>query len=167
MFAMIVVALGLTLTLAFILIGVDIRSDLSDLKPMQAMADQAKPLIGWPDLEIKDGRPASAELSGRRIRMLGYMMDGYKPSPDGAQVKMFILMPEAGHFLHPAHRIPNEMVEIWLRLPAPFKYRSLVRATGLLARNPSGHDCDKASYVMQDAETEPALERDITRWFKP
>ena len=32
------------------------------------------------------------------------MMDGYRPSRDGEQVSMFILLPEAGQFLHPAHR---------------------------------------------------------------
>jgi hypothetical protein len=95
------------------------------------------------------------------------MMDGYKMSPDGALVKMFILMPEAGHLLHPAHRIPKEMVEIWPTIPVPFKYRSLVWATGLITLNPGGHDSDKASYTMQEAGIELAVERDIMRWFKP
>jgi hypothetical protein len=147
------------------------RSDLSDLKPLKTMADHATILMGWPDLETRDSSRTSTEPqhlhSRSRVRMLGYMMNGYNPSREGGHVKMFILMPDAGHFLHPAHRIPNEMVEIWLNRPVPFRDRSLVWATGLLTRNPGEQNSDKASFAMLDAGTEAAVERDITRWFKP
>jgi hypothetical protein len=80
---------------------------------------------------------------------------------------MFILLPEAGQFLHPAHRIPDQMVEVWLARPTPFTYRRLVWASGVLARTPGRRDPDKALYSLKDSVIENAENRDITRWFRP
>ena len=163
--------MGLPVILAYVLVAEDMRTDLSELKPGQAMVDQTTALIGWPDLETSDGLPISLEESRwhsqPRVRMLGYMMDGYKASRDGERVEMFILLPEAGQFLHPAHRIPDQMVETWLSNPAPFTYRRLVWTSGILARTPGRRHSDKALYAMKDASVEPATESDITRWFTP
>src|SRR5665213_1192554 len=152
--AAIIAAVGLPVILTYILVAADMRSDLSDLKPAQASADTWTALIGWPELETADldrrsGRPAPFDIArGRpRARMLGYMMDGYKPSRDGDRVEMFILLPEAGQFLHPAHRIPDQMVEVRLTRPASFTYRRLVWVSGVLARTPGRRDPDKALYA--------------------
>ena len=99
--------------------------------------------------------------------MIGYMMDGYQPSRDGAKVDMFVLLPEAGQFLHPAHRIPNQMVEVRPSHPLVFHYRDMVWATGMLNRTLRGTQDEKAAYAMNDAEVTPATERDIGTWFRP
>ena len=141
--AMILGAVALPVLLACILVGMDMRSDLSELKPVT--------ILGWPDL---------AHWSSQSpVKMLGYMMDGYQPAREGAQVSMFILMPEAGHLLHPAHREADGMVEVWLTRPVPFKFRSLVWVSGVLERRPA--------YAMTNAAIEPATETDIARWFTP
>jgi hypothetical protein len=80
---------------------------------------------------------------------------------------MFILLPEAGQFLHPAHRIPNQMVEIWLSHPLPFTYRRLVWVSGVLVRTPGRRNSDKSVYAIKGAAVELAVETDITRWFTP
>ena len=78
---MIICAVVLPLILAFILIAADMRTDLSDLIPSEALSDPGTALIGWRDLEIPDGQSMSLEQKrwqpGRRVRMLGYMLDGY------------------------------------------------------------------------------------------
>lgn len=160
-FATIAVAVGVPLILAYLLVAADIRSDLSDLEPRKGLAAQTPALLGWPDLEKMPWPPQ------RMVKMLGYMMDGYTSSPEAAPVTMFILMPEAGHVLHPAHRIPDQMVEVRPRHPVPFKNRQLVWATGTLSRIDGKPDFERANYAMTNAVVEPALERDITRWFSP
>ncbi len=80
---------------------------------------------------------------------------------------MFVLMPEAGHFLHPAHRIPEEMVEVWLNRPAWFKYRRLVWVSGVLARTSNSPKSDKALFAMYNALIMPAADAEIARWFTP
>jgi len=177
---MIICAVVLPLILAFILVAADMRSDLSELIPREALADQSAALIGWADLEIPEGRSVSLEQRRwqpqRRVRMLGYMMEGYasdgtsdghKPARDGAPVEMFILLPEAGQILHPAHHVPDQMVEIWPKRPTQLRFRSLVWATGILARKPGRREGDKALYAMTDSDVKPTVQSDITLWFKP
>jgi hypothetical protein len=172
---MIVSAIVLPLILAFVLVAADMRSDLSELIPSESLPDHAATLIGWADLEIPQGRSMSLEemrwQPGRRVRMLGYMMDGYgdghRPSQDRATIRTFVLLPEAGHILHPAHRIPDQMVEIWPNRPATFRFRSLVWVEGLLARTATRPDAERALYAMTQADVQPAPQSDITLWFRP
>jgi hypothetical protein len=156
----IIAALAFPMLLAVALVAMDMRSDLSELKSTGQVDDKGTVPVGWPDLERQ------REGLGR-VRMIGYMMDGYQPSRDGATVDMFVLLPEAGQFLHPAHRIPNQMVEVRPRHPVVFHYRNLVWATGTLNRTMSIHGDDKAAWAMIAAEVNPAAERDISKWFRP
>lgn len=99
--------------------------------------------------------------------MIGYMMDGYQPSSDGAHVDMFLLLPEAGQFLHPAHRIPNQMVEVRPRRPVPFRNRQLVWAVGRLNRTVGKAGEEIAAWAMGDADVQLAETRDVPKWFEP
>jgi hypothetical protein len=155
----IIAAIGFPLFLAYILVAVDMRSDLSELNPVKQVDDEGPIPVGWPDLE-RDGAQG-------RVRMIGYMMDGYQPSSDGTPVDMFILLPEAGQFLHPAHRFPNQMVEVRPRHPVAFRRRELVWAVGTLNRTTGKPDDDKAAWAMGDADVQAAAQRDIARWFRP
>jgi hypothetical protein len=150
--------------LAVGLVAMDMRSDLSELKSTGHVDDEGAAPVGWPD-------PARQhEGSGRvrgRVRMIGYMMDGYRPSREGSTVDMFVLLPEAGQFLPPAHRIPSQMVEVHLSRPVVFHYRDLVWATGMLNRTMGSSGDEKAAYAMIAAEVTPATERDVVKWFRP
>jgi hypothetical protein len=153
----IVAAVALPMILAYALVAMDIRSDLSSLKAVVPPAYQDIPVTGWADLEKFRGEGP--------VRMIGYMMDGEEPHPDGAAVRAFVLMPEAGQFLHPAHRIPEEMVQVWMSEPLPFQNRQLVWVTGRLSRTIGG-DREQAAFALSYAEAEPANDREITLWFR-
>jgi hypothetical protein len=159
--ATIVAATVLPLVLAFILVAADMRSDLSDLTPSETLPDGGPALIGWGALLIPWGQPR------RHVRMLGYMMTGNSPARDGAPVETFVLLPEAGQFLHPAHRIPDQMVEVWPSRPALFKFRSLTWATGVLIRRKGSRNPEQPLFVMTSADVRQAPQSDITLWFKP
>ncbi len=137
----------------------DMRTDLSEFKPSKQVDDEGFVPVGWQQLE--EWGPQG------RVRMIGYMMDGYQPSPDGASVRMFVLLPEAGQFLHPAHRIPNQMVEVRPRRPIPFQNRRLVWVKGTLNRTTGKPGDERAAWAMGDAEVEPAEQRDVSKWFEP
>jgi hypothetical protein len=155
----IIAVIGLPLLLGYILVAADIRTDLSELKPAKQADDAGFVPAGWPELE-------NGGAQGR-VRMIGYMMDGYRPSPDGSNVDIFVLLPEAGQFLHPAHRIPNQMVEVRPRRPVRFRNRQLVWAVGLLNRTMGKAGEETAAWAMGDAEVQPAEPRDIPKWFQP
>lgn len=146
--------------LAVALVGMDMRSDLSELKSTGEMDDKGAVPVGWPDLEQRHDGPG-------RVRMIGYMMDGYQPSRDGATVDMFVLLPEAGQFLHPAHRMPNQMVDVHPSHQVVFRYRDLVWASGTLTRTIGIPGAERAAYALTAAEVNPAAERDIGKWFHP
>jgi hypothetical protein len=165
--AMVMAAVVGPCLLMVFLIAADMRMDLSELEPRttdtcspcaqiptpnRSGGEAATPLIGWP--RLREGR-----LPQGRVRMAGYMMDGYRPVPDGTAVTMFILMPEAGQLFHPAHRAPDEMVEVWMPPGRTIGYRDrgLVSVEGLLRRT--------AAFSMMDARVAPAEERDIAKWF--
>jgi hypothetical protein len=146
--------------LAVAFVGMDMRSDLSELKSTGQMDDKGAVPFGWPDLERWRDAPG-------RVRMIGYMMDGYQPSHDGAIVDMFVLLPEAGQFLHPAHREPNQMVDVHPSHPVVFRYRDMVWVSGTLTRTIGRTGDERANYALTAAEVNPATERDIGRWFHP
>ena len=155
----IIAAVAFPLLLAYVLVAMDVRTDLSEFKPAKRMDDEGFVPVGWQQLE-------EWRVQGH-VRMIGYMMDGYQPSPDGSRVDMFVLLPEAGQFLHPAHRISDQMVEVRSRRPIPFQHRRLVWARGALNRTTGKPGDEKAAWAMGDAEVEPAEPRDISEWFEP
>ncbi|HTA45441.1 MAG TPA: hypothetical protein VK789_23495 [Bryobacteraceae bacterium] len=152
-------AVGFPLLLAYILVAVDMRSDLSELKPSKQVDDEGFVPVGWPELETQSPQGP--------VRMIGYMMDGYRPSSDGAPVDMFILLPEAGQFLHPAHRIPNQMVEVRPKHPMPFKSRQLVWVSGKLDRTFGKPGEETAAWAIGEADVRPAQPQEISKWFQP
>ena len=97
------------------------------------------------------------------------MMDGYVPVPDGTRVNTFVLMPEAGQLMHPAHRDSDEMVEIRLTPGAavPYLDRSLTWAAGYLRPVAGKVKQGRAAWVLAEASIHKAEQRDIARWFTP
>lgn len=137
-----------------------IRPDLYDLVVRADDHPDKPPISGWSGL--------TGGLGDRRIRMLGYMMDNEPAIPDGKLVSNFVLVPEAGALLHPAHRIPEEMIDIRLRAGEPIRFRSrrLVWAEGQLS---SCYVADRSSeplYCLTDAAVTDADPGDINRYFR-
>ena len=142
--------------------------DLFDLTPVVSHSDQYL-ILAWPELER--GRHAlhtGAISSGAMIRALGYMMNGDRPLRDGERVQGFILLPDAGSAVHPAHRFGDQMIEVRLEAgkAVRFSERSLVWVWGtlqMLPGDPLGH---APLNVLEHARTEPANRADIQEFFK-
>jgi hypothetical protein len=145
----IIAALAIPLFLAFALAAMDMRSDLDQLRSSGQPDDKGAVPMGWSELTQSDLAAGLSTTEGegpRRVRMIGYMMDGNRPSRDREQVSMFILLPEAGQLLHPAHRIPNLMVEVWPLHSVNFRYRQLVWVSGTLNRTIGSPGPEKAAF---------------------
>jgi hypothetical protein len=137
---------------ALIFVVIDTRHELGEMKSSGQVDDKGAIPVGWPELQDPNDQSASRDSTHwdgrRRVRMIGYMMDGYHPSRDGEQVRMFILLPAAGQFLGAAPRIPNQMVEVRPRHPVVFKYGDLVWASGALSLTIVSLGDEKAAYSM-------------------
>ena len=99
--------------------------------------------------------------------MLGYMMDGDEPFHEGAAVRAFLLLPDAGHILHPAHRIPDQMVKVTLATPGVFRYRRLVWVSGTFGRTGKTERSGQAMYEITNGSVSFASDAEIVRWFEP
>ncbi len=153
-------AVGLPMILAVALVALDMRTDLSELKPNMQPDDKGEVPVGWADLKEFGESP-------HRVRMLGYMLDDLRRPHEGSRADIFILLPEAGQFLHPAHRIPGQSVVVWPRYPVVFRNRQLVWAAGMLSRALRTSGDDQPAYAMTFADITAADERDIAKWFRP
>ncbi len=153
-------AIVLPTILAVALVATDMRADLSDLRSTGKVDSDGAVPLGWP--ELNERRQDSA-----RVRMIGYMMDEDPGWRDGTSVHTFILLPEAGRLLHPAHRIPGQSVAVWSTKPVVFRNRQLVWASGALNRTIRRSRDDQPDWAMISADVRPATENDIRKWFRP
>lgn len=125
-------------------------------------------LVAWYDLERGAGpQKDRGPSAGSPTRVLGYMMDGDQPTSDGQKVNRFVLLPDAGTAVHPAHRLGDQMIDVQLDAGTSvvFKERSLAWAWGtwgVLAGNPSG---DRPLYRLQNARVEKAEKAEIEKYF--
>lgn len=142
--------------------------DLFDLTPAVSRSDQYL-ILAWPDLErARHALNAGAISSGAMIRALGYMMEGDRPLRDGERIQGFVLLPDAGNAVHPAHRFGDQMIDVRLQAANEIRFseRSLVWVWGtlrMLPGDPTGHE---PLYVLENARTELANQADIPKYFK-
>jgi len=125
-------------------------------------------LVAWHELvsarrALKVGEPSS----GSPTRVLGYMMEADAPVRNGQEIQRFVLLPDAGSAVHPAHRFGDQLVEVHLKEGdrVPFAAGSLVWVWGtwkLLRRKPNE---DKALYELENARVENASSRTLRNTF--
>jgi hypothetical protein len=116
-------------------------------------------IIDWPSL-VRNQHDT-------HVRVLGYMMDHESPIADGKSVSRFVLLSETGSLLHPAHRIPGEMLSVSLRngTTTQFRSRSLVWAEGNLTPCYVSPRASTPRHCLSDATVEAADRGDIARFF--
>jgi hypothetical protein len=158
---LILFSIGAPMLVGSFLISRDIKPDLSDGQPRAQSPDDMAIPAGWPSLRAEQNAPPE---NGAIVKMLGYMMDGYHFARNGSAVNMFVLMPAAGHLLHPAHRIPDEMVEVWPEGAVVFKNREMVWVTGKFEHLANSKE-EHALYALRDASVAPASQADLAGWF--
>ena len=78
-------------------------------------------------------------------------------------------MPEAGFWLHPVHRNPDEMVDVSLApgVTVPFTGRRLVWVTGRFRHLRTTLRYGHPLYAIDTASGEDASEKELVRWFRP
>lgn len=147
------------------------QPDLSDLSPSKAQSGEYVPL-GWSTLLRNHSRALNARatiFSGASIQGLGYMMEGAQPIAAGQPTKSFVLLPDAGNLLHPAHRFGDQMIAVHLRETdaITFSPRALVWVWGTLQTLPGDPAGGEPLYVLGNARAELVPKTEIRRYFRP
>jgi hypothetical protein len=144
--------------------------DLTDLDRV-AQPDGAPPVLTWSEL-CRD-RPhalnaARAVSTSGMVVALGYMMDNDHRGRVDEGVSSFLLLPDRGNLLHPAHRLGDQMIEAHLVRgdEIPFASRRLVRVIGRLRLRRGDPAADRPLYVLEEAEAQPIDRTDIRKYLK-
>lgn len=140
------------------------QPDLSDLTPTQPSLNGAV-LLNWSKLLREDPPVLPNEIE---VRALGYMADDGHTIADNTWVEKFILLPDPGNVIHPAHRYGDQMIIVRLTRDARVRFfdRGLVWVTGRMcayAGKPTG---TQPLYSLEDARVEHAGIGDIKRNFR-
>ena len=96
------------------------------------------------------------------------MMDGAQPIAVGRPTKGFLLLPDAGNLLHPAHRFGDQMIAVHLRESDTIKFspKALVWVWGTLQSSPGDPAGGEPLYALDNARTELAPKADIRKYFR-
>lgn len=135
--------------------------DLSDLTPIRQTQGQYE-LLNW--FSLRHGR-FSARTS---VQALGYMVESGRSPHVADLVRNFILLPEAGNILHPAHRIPDEMIAVQLRggEQIQFSPRRLVWVWGTFRVSPGDPAGIQPLYHLDNARATFADKSEIPKYYR-
>jgi hypothetical protein len=144
--------------------------DLSDLSPISERAGNYL-VLNWSELlqdQAHGLNGGTVIASGVEVQALGYMMKSDRSIGNDQWVQDFVLLPEAGNLMHPAHRIRDQMIAVHLEAGTrvPFVPRSLVWVWGDFHASAGLGSRSEALYVLDKARTKPAEHADIHRYFK-
>jgi hypothetical protein len=147
------------------------QPDLSELSPLQAQTSEYA-VLAWSSLLRGHSKALNARSTifpGASIQALGYMMDGARPIHAGQPTKSFVLLPDAGQLLHPAHRFGDQMIAVHLRAGDTIKFspRALVWVWGTLQSSPGDPVGSEPLYALGDARAELASKADVQKYFRP
>ena len=168
---MLLIGAGMILCVAGTLLAISAtrRADLSDLVPIGNSAGNYV-LLNWSTL-LRDHPHAldggSSLFAGAPVQALGYMFQGDRAAGDGDCVQDFVLLPDAGNLLHPAHRFGDQIIAVHLApdARARFAFRSLVWVWGTLrvfAGDPAG---PRPLYALDAVRVQPAGKEEIREYF--
>ena len=146
------------------------KPDLSDLTPLSRRAGNHL-ILDWSAL-LQDRahvlNRATPIPAGAEVQALGYMMNGDRSIRKDEWVQDFVLLPEAGTLLHPAHRIRDQMIAVHLEKSTRIQFspRALVWVWGNLQASAGLGPRSEALYVLEKAGSKRADRADIQRYFK-
>jgi hypothetical protein len=144
------------------------QPDLSELSPWTVQTPQYA-VLAWSSLLRGHSKTLDARspiFSGASMQALGYMMDGAQSIRAGQPTKSFVLLPDAGNIMHPAHRFGDQMIAVYLRDTIKFSPKALVWVWGTLQSSPGDPLGSEPLYALGNARAELAPKADIDKYFR-
>ena len=128
-------------------------------------------VLNWSELlrdHPSDTQKAAVRISGSEIQALGYMFDADQPISRGEWVKEFVLLPEAGSFVHPAHRIRDQMITVHLKDGGRIQFapRTLIWVWGNFLVSSAPAIRSQPLYTLEGARAQRADKADIRKYFR-
>jgi len=136
--------------------------DLSDLSPIRQPKGQYL-LLDWLALRHGQFSPTTEP-----VQALGYMVESDRSVHAGDWVRDFVLLPEAGNMLHPAHRFPDQIIAVRLGEGEQIQFspRSLVWVWGTFRASPGDQAGVQPLYHLDQARAKRAEKSEISMYFR-
>jgi hypothetical protein len=168
--ALIIAAAVIPVLGTVLVISATSRPGLSDLVPIQNSAGNYF-VLNWSTLlrdhphSLNAGSPV---FSGAPVQALGYMVESDRAIGEGEWIQDFVLLPEAGNLMHPAHRFGDQMIAVHLQENArvQFSARALVWVWGAFGASPGDPAGSKPLYSLERALAQSADREEIAKYFK-
>jgi hypothetical protein len=169
---LLLIGAGITIPLAAAVLAISgtSRPDLSDLVPIGNSAENYV-VLNWSNL-LRD-RPRALDagsplFGGAPVQALGYMVESDRAGRTGEWGRDFVLVPEAGNLLHPAHRFGDQMIAVHLAPDARawFSFRALVWVRGTFRASAGDPAGSKPLYALDRARVQPTSKDEIRKYFK-
>jgi len=146
------------------------QPDLAELVPINSRVANYV-VLNWSQLlrnQSSDIRDATLGLSEIEVQALGYMFDGDRPISKGEWVREFVLLPEAGTLMHPAHRIRDQVITVHLEdsKGVQFSPRLLIWVWGSFRASSEPAVRSRPLYRLEQARVKLADKADIPRYFR-
>ena len=146
------------------------RPDLSDLVPIRNSAENYV-VLNWSALLLGHAHSLDARSllsAGAPVLALGYMFEKDRALREGESVRDFVLLPEADHILHPAHRFGDQMIAVHVAPGSPVRFssRALVWVWGSFRASAGDPLGSMPLYALERARVETADTGDIQKYFK-
>jgi len=95
------------------------------------------------------------------------MVESDRASSEGEWVQDFVLLPEAGNMLHPAHRFGDQMIAVHLERDARVRFSSkaLVWVRGTFRASAGDAVGAKPLYALERAHVQRANKDEIRKYF--
>ena len=144
--------------------------DLTELVPIKGRIANYV-VLNWSELLLdpsSDARKTTLELADSEVQALGYMFDGDRRISKGEWVREFVLLPEAGTLIHPAHRIRDQVITVHLEdsKGVQFSPRLLIWVWGSFRASSEPAVRSRPLYTLEHARVNLADKADIPRYFR-
>jgi hypothetical protein len=144
--------------------------DLAELVPINSRIANYV-VLNWSELlrdHVSDTREAALVPSDSEVQALGYMFDGDWTVSKGEWVKEFVLLPEAGTLIHPAHRIRDQLITVHLEDSNGVRFapRVLIWVWGKFRVSSEPAARSRPLYTLEQARVKLADQADIARYFR-
>ena len=171
LFLVVAIVLVPALAAALAIVGSRMGPDLSDLASVKSTAE-GKKILDWPALLRYHSSGLSSDPRMAAVAAdcaLGYMAAGEQVVRDGDFTNEFVLLPETGNLLHPAHRFGDQMIAVRLGNGRRIRFarESLTWACGSFRMSPGDPEGQRPLYALSDADAMQVGRDFIAKYFSP
>ena len=125
-------------------------------------------MLNWPALLHHPNAAPPTVFADQAVRACGYIAQSVNRFERDAGVADFVLLPEAGNFLHAAHQFGDQMIAVHLEAGQRLQYspKLLLWVWGTFHVYKGDPNGSTPLYAIDHARAKPANVEDLRKYFR-